>query len=119
MAPIVLPSGCKPSFSMPKAAPVANISLLPRLTMDIGLRYDFEQLPAGFNEDTKNVSPRIGLAFSPTTRWVLRAGYGIFYDREILANLNRAIEENGVSGFGQVANGNLAANLFQGAGGDR
>jgi Carboxypeptidase regulatory-like domain/TonB dependent receptor/TonB-dependent Receptor Plug Domain len=94
-----------------------HISLLPRLTMDIGLRYDFEQLPAGFNEDTNNVSPRIGLAFSPTPRWVLRAGYGIFYDREILANLNRAIEENGVSGFEQVANGSLAANLFQGAGG--
>jgi hypothetical protein len=94
-----------------------HISLLPHLTMDIGLRYDFEHLPAGFNEDSNNVSPRIGLAFSPTARWVLRAGYGIFYDREILANLNRAIEENGVSGFEQVANGNLAANLFQGAGG--
>jgi carboxypeptidase family protein/TonB-dependent receptor-like protein len=90
---------------------------LPRLTIDVGLRYDFEQLPAGFNEDTKNISPRIGLALSPTPRWVVRAGYGIFYDREILANLNRAIAQNGVSGFDQVANGSLAANLFQGAGG--
>jgi hypothetical protein len=48
---------------------------------------------------------------------VLRAGYGIFKDREILANLNRAIAENGVSGLEQVANGNEAMNLFQGASG--
>jgi outer membrane receptor for ferrienterochelin and colicin len=94
-----------------------HFSLLPHLTVDIGVRYDFEHLPGGFNEDTNNISPRIGLAFSPRPRWVLRAGYGIFYDRQILANLNRAIEENGVNGFEQVANGNLAANLFQGAGG--
>jgi hypothetical protein len=74
-------------------------------------------LPSGFNEDTNNFSPRIGLAFSPARRWVLRAGYGIFFDREILANLNRAIEENGVNGFEQVANGTLATSLFQAAGG--
>jgi hypothetical protein len=92
-------------------------ALLPRLTLDIGVRYDFEHLPSGFNEDTNNFSPRIGLAFSPARRWVLRAGYGIFFDREILANLNRAIEENGVNGFEQVANGNLATSLFQAAGG--
>ena len=92
-----------------------HFSLLPRLTLDIGVRYDFEHLPAGFNQDTNNFSPRIGLAFSPRPRWVLRAGYGIFYDRQILANLNRAIEENGVNGFEQVANGIAAANLFQGA----
>ena len=91
--------------------------LLPRLTVDLGLRYDFEHLPTVFNEDTNNFSPRIGLAFSPGPRWVLRAGYGIFYDRQVFANLNRAIAENGVSGFEQVANGNEAANLFKGAGG--
>ena len=94
-----------------------HITLRPRLTMDIGLRYDFEHLPAGFNEDTNNISPRIGLAYSPGHRWVLRAGYGIFYDQQPLANLNRAIAENGTTGFEQVANGNAAASLYQGAGG--
>jgi hypothetical protein len=94
-----------------------HFSLLPRLTIDFGLRYDVEHLPTVFNEDTNNFSPRIGLAFSPGSRWVLRAGYGIFYDRQVLANLNRAIAKNGVSGFEQVARGNEAANLFQGAGG--
>ncbi len=92
-------------------------SVLPSLTLDLGLRYDFERLPAGFNEDTNNLSPRVGLAYSPRPRWVLRAGYGIFYDRYVLANLNRAIEENGLRAFEQVVNGNQAASLFQAAGG--
>ena len=83
----------------------------------LGVRYDFEQLPAGFNKDTTDFSPRIGMAFSPSPRWVLRAGYGIFFDRQILANLNRAVVENGVSGFEQVANGSEATSLFQGASG--
>jgi outer membrane receptor for ferrienterochelin and colicin len=94
-----------------------HVFLLPRLTVDLGLRYDFEHSPAVFNENTNNFSPRIGLAFSPAPRWVLRAGYGIFYDRQVFANLNRAIAENGVSGFEQVANGTEATILFQGAGG--
>jgi len=59
------------------------------VTLDLGLRYDLEHLPAGFNEDTNNFSPRIGLAYSPGSRWVMRAGYGIFFDRQVLANLNR------------------------------
>ena len=67
-----------------------HISLLSHLTVDAGLRYDIEQLPQGFNLDADNVRPRIGLAYSPARRWVVRAGYGIFYDREVLANLNRA-----------------------------
>src|SRR5438093_1305094 len=94
-----------------------HMALSPSLTMDIRLRYDFEQLPAGFDKDANNFSPRVGLAFGPTPRWVLRAGYGTFYDREILGSLNRVIAQNGVTGFEQVANRQLAANLFQAAGG--
>ena len=90
-------------------------SVTRQLTMDLGVRYDFEHLPAGFNQDTNNVSPRVGLAWSPLTKWVFRAGYGIFFDRYILANLTRAIETNGIRGFEQVANGSAAANLFKAA----
>src|SRR5206468_1314543 len=97
-----------------------HLSLLPRVTVDLGVRYDFERLPTVFNQDTNNFSPRIGLAFNPALRWVLRAGYGIFYDRQILANLNRAIEENDARCrfcVEQVANGNTSANVFAVAGG--
>jgi outer membrane receptor protein involved in Fe transport len=87
-------------------------ALGPTLTLDLGVRYDFERLPSGFNEDADNFSPRIGLAWSPSSRWMLRAGYGIFYDRYVLANLSRAVEKNGTQAFEQVADGNAAANLF-------
>ena len=29
-----------------------------------------------------NFAPRIGIAYSPGTKWVVRAGFGIFYDQE-------------------------------------
>jgi len=87
-------------------------SLARQLTVDLGMRYDFERLPAGFNQDTNNVSPRIGLAWSPSPKWVFRAGYGVFFDRFVLSNLTRAIEKNGLRAFEQVADGNAATNLF-------
>jgi hypothetical protein len=87
-------------------------SLARQLTVDLGVRYDFERLPAGFNQDTNNVSPRIGLAWSPSPKWVFRAGYGVFFDRYVLATLTRAIEKNGSQAFEQVADGNVAASLF-------
>jgi len=87
-------------------------SLSQSLTVNLGVRYDFEHLPTGFNQDTSNVSPRIGLAWSPSSKWVFRAGYGIFFDRYVLANLTRAIEKNGSQAFEQVADGTAAANLF-------
>src|SRR6202521_1160376 len=87
-------------------------SLARQLTVDLGARYDFERLPAGFNQGTNNVSPRIGLAWSPSPKWVFRAGYGVFFDRYVLANLTRAIEKNGSQAFEQVVDGNAAASLF-------
>lgn len=74
----------------------------PKLTVDIGLRYDFEQLPQSFNEDTNNISPRIGVAFSPSATWVIRSGFGIFFDRYPLAYVNEAIGKNGFNAFDQV-----------------
>src|SRR5882724_3596704 len=87
-------------------------SLARRFTVDLGVRYDFEHLPAGFNQDTNNLSPRIGVAWSPSPKWALHAGYGIFFDRYVLADLTRAIDKNGLQAFEQVADGNAATNLF-------
>ena len=92
-------------------------SLTPKFTVDLGLRYDFEHLPSRFNQAAHDFSPRIGIAYSPAPKWVLRAGYGIFFDRYILANLARAIEKNGTQAFEQVTDGNSAANIFAAAGG--
>jgi len=50
----------------------------------------------------------------------VRTGYGIFFDRYVLANLTRAIEFNGSQGFEQVVDGSAAASVFAGAeGGSR
>jgi Carboxypeptidase regulatory-like domain/TonB dependent receptor/TonB-dependent Receptor Plug Domain len=92
-------------------------SLTRRLTIDLGVRYDLERLPAAFNQDTNNISPRIGAAWSPSAKCVFRAGYGIFFDRFVLANLARAIEKNGSQAFEQVADGNASASLFAAAAG--
>ncbi len=88
-----------------------------KLTVDLGLRYDFQALPTGFNRDIDNVSPRIGIAYGPAPNWVVRAGYGVFFDRYVLAFLNRAVEKSGLRAFEQVLNGSPAATLFTAADG--
>ena len=87
--------------------------LTTRLTIDAGIRYDFEHLPTQFREDTNDFAPRIGLAFSPSPNWALRAGFGIFFDRYLLAAANQALEKNGLQAFEQVAYGQAATQIFQ------
>jgi hypothetical protein len=92
-------------------------SITQHLTIDVGLRYDFEHLPQPFRKDANNFSPRLGLAYQFAPGWVMRAGYGIFFDRYVLANLNRALQKNGVIAFEQVLEGDAAATAFQAASG--
>jgi hypothetical protein len=54
----------------------------PKLTLNYGLRYDFETgLSRMINSDYRGVQPRVGLAYSPDRHTVIRAGFGIFDDR--------------------------------------
>lgn len=91
----------------------------PRLTLNLGARYDVEGLPSPFRTDWNNISPRIGLAWSPAKEWVLRGGVGVFYDRLPLAFLGRAIEKNGIQAFEQVATDDRATEVFAATGGGR
>lgn len=90
-------------------------SVTQHLTLDLGLRYDFEHLPQPLRQDTNNVSPRAGLAYQAAPGWVVRVGYGIFFDRYVLANLTRALQKNGINAFEQVLEGSGAATAFQAA----
>ena len=53
-----------------------------KLTMNYGLRWEYESGLANFvNKDYKGWQPRIGLAYSPDNKTVLRGGFGMFDDR--------------------------------------
>src|SRR5499426_1861321 len=56
----------------------------PNLTLTLGLRYDFETYPELFvtRRDTNNFQPRVCLAYTFNPRTVVRAGFGIFNDRQ-------------------------------------
>jgi hypothetical protein len=88
-------------------------TLTRRFTVDAGIRYDFEHLPGQLKHDTNDFAPRIGLAYSPSPEWALRAGFGVFFDRYLLAAVNRALEKNGLQAFEQVADGQAATQIFQ------
>lgn len=72
--------------------------LKPGLTLEAGLRYDRQWMPAGLPSTNTNLAPRAGLAWRPggaQSSWVFRAGGGLFYDRYPLAWLNDAIQKDG------------------------
>ena len=66
-------------------------TISPRLTLNLGVRYDvsFNKfandvevlpfLPAGRKDDMNNVAPRIGFAYSPNERTVVRGGFGLYF----------------------------------------
>ncbi|HLQ77058.1 MAG TPA: TonB-dependent receptor, partial [Terriglobia bacterium] len=53
-----------------------------KLTLNYGLRYDFESgLSQQMDVSHKGFQPRVGLAYSPDRKTVIRAGFGLFNDR--------------------------------------
>ena len=85
---------------------------LPSLTLNLGVRYEYEQLPAAQHpnpaldaafsnvgststlpRDKNNFGPRIGFAWAPSLlrHTVVRAGYGLYYGRIINATVESAL----------------------------
>jgi len=85
-----------------------NWKITPRLTLELGLRYDYESYPAptanlttatgsfvpyagltNHPSDKNNLGPRLGFAYDlwGNGRSVLRGGYGIYYGRIINATI--------------------------------
>ncbi|HXB72522.1 MAG TPA: TonB-dependent receptor [Candidatus Acidoferrales bacterium] len=54
----------------------------PKLSISAGLRWDVEKgLEKVIHPDYRNVAPRFGIAYSPDGKTVIRAGFGMFFDR--------------------------------------
>ena len=84
-----------------------------RITVDYGLRYEYNRIPASLPQDALNVSPRVGIAWTPLKSLVVRSGFGIFYDRFKLATINRLLQMDGTHGFSLIAEDTAAASIYR------
>lgn len=89
-----------------------NWRVLPRFTLNLGVRYEYEKLPdpilanSGVPQtqtmpsDKNNFAPRIGFAWDLTGdgKTAVRGGYGIYYGRIINSTIYNALINTGMQG---------------------
>jgi hypothetical protein len=106
-------AGSKPSATAdPKSLSVFGFvqddwTLGPRLTLNLGLRYDVERISNLRNYDAStdgnNVQPRIGAAWEAIpARTVVRGGVGLYTQQQVLGFINR-VQLNGADGAAQLS----------------
>ena len=99
-----------------------------KLTLNLGLRYDYQSLAAptvnnpsaalaaaGLNtttavHDANNFAPRFGFSYAIDEKTVFRGGYGIFFGRTTAIMLGTAHSQNGIQVTGVTLNCTLVPN---------
>jgi hypothetical protein len=86
----------------------------PSVTINAGLRYDVQFLPDPIETDTDNFAPRFGIVYvRPDRKTVVRAGFGIYYDRIPLRATSNALQRDGTKYMvAQLSPGQPGAPLF-------
>lgn len=100
----------------------------PKLTLNFGVRYDYQKLTdprvnnpsaalaaAGLStvtqvRDGNNFAPRLGFSYAIDDKTVVRGGYGIFYGRTPAIMLGTAHSQNGIQVTGITLNCTLVPN---------
>jgi outer membrane receptor protein involved in Fe transport len=100
----------------------------PKLTLNLGLRYDLQDLaePTVKNpsaalaavgldtttavEDNNNIAPRFGFSYAFDDKTVVRGGYGVFFGRTPAIMLGTAHSQNGIQVTGVSLNCTLVPN---------
>src|SRR6266568_1244699 len=89
-----------------------NWRILPRFTLNIGVRYEYEKLPdpilpnpavgqtQQLPSDKNNAGPRVGFAWDVTGdgKTSVRGGYGVFFGRIINSTVYNALTNTGIQG---------------------
>lgn len=73
-----------------------QIALSSKLNLNLGLRYDYDNLSRGAADegDLDNIAPRLSANYKLNPKTVLRAGYGMFYEKIIYAAYSDALQFN-------------------------
>lgn len=73
-----------------------QISASNRLNINVGLRYDYDNLSKGGSNkgDYNNIAPRLSLNYKLNPNAIIRGGYGLFYDKILYAIYSDALQFN-------------------------
>jgi carboxypeptidase family protein len=76
-----------------------NYKPTPKLTLNLGLRYDMEFQPSPLHRDRNNFGARYGFSYSPDSHTAIRGGYGIYYSPifEAVAFVARVLDGQQIS----------------------
>jgi hypothetical protein len=81
---------------------------LPKLTLEMGLREDFQVYPqpaenpafpltGQYPNQFRRLAPRFGFAWQPASKTVVRGGFGVFYTNMNGLNYRNAVASNGLA----------------------